>query len=123
MLDKAKIILKNAENNPNSRVIIVTARNDFDTKDLFLNTFRKHGFDIDKVRVKRAGKINDVHNVAFKKVIIIRNYINTKKFKRVRLFDDSMANLKAFLKLKAEFPMVKFEAFFANHDGTVRTIK
>ena len=123
MLDKAKIILKNSEKNPNSRVIIVTARNDFDNKEIFLNTFRKHGFDIDKVRVERAGKISDVSDVAFKKVIIIRNYINTKRFKRVRLFDDSMANLKAFLKLKTEFPMVKFEAFFANHDGTVKTIK
>lgn len=123
MLDKAKIILRNAEKNPNSKVIIVTARNDFDNKELFLNTFRKHGFDIDKVRVERAGKINDVHSVAFKKVIIIRNYINTKKFKRVRLFDDSMANLKAFLKLQHEFPTVKFEAFFANRDGTVKTIR
>ena len=123
MLEKAKIILKNSEKYPNSRVIIVTARNDFDNKEIFLNTFRKHGFDIDKVRVERAGKINDVHDVAFKKVIIIRNYINTKKFKRVRLFDDSMTNLKAFLKLKTEFPMIKFEAYFANHDGTVKTVK
>lgn len=123
MLDKAKIILKNAEKNPNSRVIIVTARNDFDNKEIFLDTFRKHGFDIDKVRVERAGKINDVSDVAFKKVIIIRNYINTKKFKRVRLFDDSMSNLKAFLKLQTEFPMVKFEAYFATHDGTVKTVK
>ena len=32
-------------------------------------------------------------------------------------------NLKAFLKLQHEFPMVKFEAFFAKPDGTVKTIK
>ena len=123
MLDKAKIILKNSIKNPNSKVIIVTARNDFDNKEIFLDTFRKHGFDIDKVRVERAGKITDVSDVAFKKVIIIRNYINTKKFKKVRLFDDSMANLKAFLKLQHEFPTVKFEAYFANHDGTMRTVR
>ena len=123
MLDKAKIILKASEKNPNSKVIIVTARDDFDNKEIFLDTFRKHGFVIDKVRVERAGKINDISDVAFKKVIIIKNYINTKKFKRVRLFDDSMTNLKAFLKLQHEFPMVKFEAFFANHDGTIKTIR
>jgi len=123
MLDKAKAILKNTLHTPNSKVIIVTARNDFDNKEIFLNTFRKHGFDIDKVRVERAGKINDVSDVAFKKVIIIRNYINTKRFKRVRLFDDSMSNLKAFLKLQTEYPMVKFEAYFANHDGTIKTVK
>jgi hypothetical protein len=34
-----------------------------------------------------------------------------------------MTNLKAFLKLEREFPMVKFEAFFAKPDGTVKTIK
>jgi hypothetical protein len=123
MLDKAKAILKNSENNPLSRVIIVTARNDFDNKEVFLNTFRKHGFNIDKVRVERAGKITDVHDVAFKKVIIIKNYLNTKRFKRVRLFDDSMANLRAFLKLRTEFPMVKFEAFFAKPDGRVTNVK
>jgi hypothetical protein len=123
MLDKAKIILKNAQKNPNSKVIIVTARNDFDNKEIFLDTFRKHGLDIDKVRVERAGKIGDVSDVAFKKVIIIRNYLLTKQFSRVRLFDDSMANLKAFAKLKAEFPTVKFEAYFAKPNGSVNSVK
>lgn len=123
MMDKAKAILKNSENNPNSKVVIITARNDFDNKERFLATFRKHGFDIDKVRVERAGKIAGEFIPAFKKVIIIRNYLNTKQFSRVRLFDDSMANLKEFLKLGKEFPMVKFEAFFANPDGSIKTIK
>lgn len=123
MMDKAKAILKNSENNPNSKVVIVTARANFDNKDKFLATFRKHGFDIDKVRVERAGNIGGEFIPAFKKVIIIRNYLNTKQFSRVRLFDDSMANLKEFLKLKAEFPTVKFEAFFANPDGSIKTIK
>lgn len=123
MLNKAKIILKNSQKNPNSKVIIVTARNDFDNKGVFLDTFRKHGLDIDKVRVERAGKIGDIHDVAFKKVIIIRNYLLTKQFSRVRLFDDSMANLKAFAKLKAEFPTVKFEAYFAKPNGSVNIVK
>lgn len=123
MLDKAKIILKNSQRNPYSKVIIVTARNDFDNKEIFLNTFRKHGLDIDKVRVERAGKIGDVHDIAFKKVIIIRNYLMTKQFARVRLFDDSMSNLRAFLKLSKEFPDIKFEAYFAKPDGTVNSVK
>ena len=123
MLDKAKAILKNSQNNENSKVIIVTARSNFDNKERFLATFRKHGFDIDKVRVERAGRIGGDFIPAFKKVIIIRNYLNTKKFSRVRLFDDSMSNLKEFLKLKHEFPTVKFEAFFANPDGSIKTIR
>jgi len=123
MLDKAKIILKNSQRNPHSKVIIVTARADFDNKEIFLDTFRKHGLDIDKIRVERAGKIGDISDVAFKKVIIIRNYLLTKQFSRVRLFDDSMANLKAFAKLKAEFPNVKFEAYFAKPNGSVNSVK
>ena len=123
MLDKAKAILKNSQNNENSKVIIVTARSNFDNKERFLATFRKHGFDIDKVRVERAGRIGGDFIPAFKKVIIIRNYLNTKKFSRVRLFDDSMSNLKEFLKLKHEFSTVKFEAFFANPDGSIKTIR
>ncbi len=40
MLAKAKMILKNSLNNPKSKVIIVTARGDFDDRDTFLATFR-----------------------------------------------------------------------------------
>ena len=122
MMAKAKIILSRASKKPNSKVIIVTARDDFDDKNTFLDTFREHGFDIDKVRVERAGKIRGDMLPAFKKVIIIRNYLNTGQFERVRLFDDSMTNLKEFLKLRKEFPEINFEAYFANPDGSVKTI-
>ena len=74
MLAKAKTILRNSLNNPKSKVIIVTARGDFDDRETFLDTFRKYGFDIDRVRVERAGKIENNILPAFKKVIIIRNY-------------------------------------------------
>lgn len=123
MLNKARAILRNIEKKPDSKIIIVTARANFDNKEIFLNTFRKYGFDIDKVRVERAGNITDIQDVAFKKVVIIRNYLNTNQFSRVRLFDDSMTNLKAFLKLKNDFPQIKFEAYFANPDGSIKTIK
>jgi hypothetical protein len=123
MFNKAKAIVRNTENKPNSRVVIITARNNFADKNKFLATFRKYGFNIDKVRVERAGRIEGEMIPAFKKAIIIRNYLNTKEFSRVRLFDDSMSNLREFLKLKKEFPNVMFEAFFANPDGSVRTIK
>jgi len=123
MFNKAKAIVRNVQNKPNSKVVIITARNNFQDKNKFLATFRKYGFDIDKVRIERAGRIEGEMIPAFKKAIIIRNYLNTKAFSRVRLFDDSMSNLREFLKLKKEFPNVMFEAFFANPDGSVRTIK
>lgn len=123
MMAKAKAILANSVKNPNSKVVIITARANFDDKDKFLATFRKYGFDIDKVRVERAGNIEGEIIPAFKKAIIIRNYLNTKQYSKVRLFDDSMSNLKEFLRLKTEFDNVTFEAFFANPDGSIRTIK
>lgn len=123
MLDKAKAILKNVGKKPGSRIVIITARNDFNNKQKFLKTFTKHGLDMRKIRVERAGKITDVSNVALKKVIIIRNYLNTGNFRRVRLFDDSMANLRAFLNMQKDFPQVKFEAYFAKPDGSVKIVK
>jgi hypothetical protein len=123
MLSKAKIILKNAQSNPKSRVIILTARDDFDDKKTFLATFSDHGLDIDKIRVERAGKMGTKYSPAIQKSIIIYNYLKTGQFGRVRLFDDSMANLKEFLKLKRHFPEVTFEAYFAMPNGTVKTIK
>jgi len=123
MLSKAKIILKNAQSNPKSRVIILTARDDFDDKKTFLATFSDHGLDIDKIRVERAGKMGTKYSPAIQKSIIIYNYLKTGQFGRVRLFDYSMANLKEFLKLKRHFPEVTFEAYFAMPNGTVKTIK
>ena len=122
MLDKAKAILADTKNHPNNRVIIVTARPDFDDKDKFLQTFRKYGFDIDNVRVERAGKIN-APSPGAAKAIIINNYLNTKQYNKVRLFDDSINNLKEFLKLEKLFPAVKFKAWHAHIDGTVNELK
>lgn len=123
MLEKAKAIVNNVSNNPLSKVVIITARANFDNKEKFLNVFRGHGLDMNKVRVERAGNIGDVEDIAAKKYVIIYNYLNTKQYSRVRLFDDSMANLRMFLKLKTHFPGVSFEAYFAKPDGSVKLVK
>ncbi|NDB60080.1 DUF2608 domain-containing protein [bacterium] len=103
MLNKAKALLADTNKHPNNRVIIVTARPNLDDRDTFLKTFKKYGLDIDKIRVERAGKISAL-NAAQSKAIIINNYLNTKQFNKVRLFDDSINNLKEFLKLEKHFP-------------------
>lgn len=123
MMETAKKLVAATEQNPLSRVIIVTARANFDNRDKFLATFRKHGFDIDKVRVERAGNITDNVIPAIKKVMIIREYLKTKQYSRVALFDDSMSNLREFLKLGREFPMVRFNAYFAQPDGSIKLVK
>ena len=50
MINKVKVILRNAVRK-GSKVIIVTARPNFDDKELFLDTFRNQGIDIDFIYV------------------------------------------------------------------------
>ena len=94
MINKVKVILKNATKN-GSKVIIVTARPNFDDKELFLDTFRNQGIDIDKIYVERAGNLGSGPAAENKKVIF-RKYLDQKIYKRIRLFDDAKSNLKAF---------------------------
>ena len=122
MFNKAKALLADTKKHPNNKVIIVTARPNLDDRDTFLKTFKKYGLDIDKVRVERAGKIS-ASNAPQSKAIIIYNYLKTGQFNKVRLFDDSINNLKEFLKLEKHFPDIKFTAWHAHTDGTVKQVK
>jgi len=121
MIEKAKAIVK-ANKNPHSRAIICTARADFDDKHMFLQTFRDHGLPIDDMYVERAGNLN-VDSSAEAKKVIFRRYINTKTYTKLRLYDDAMSNLTAFLDLEDEYPHVKFEAYFVKPDGSTKVIK
>lgn len=121
MIAKVKAIFANKKN-PHSRMIVVTARADFDNREMFLQTFRDHGLPIDHMHVERAGNLG-IDSSAEAKKIIFRKYINTKNYVKLRLFDDAMSNLKAFLSLKDEYPNIKFEAYYVNPNGSIRTIK
>lgn len=118
MWQKAKSTLDKVGRRPGSKVIIVTARSDFDDRETFLDTFRKHGLDIDKIHVHRAGNLNLPSGEA--KKIIIGQYLETGEFNMVRLFDDAEVNLKSFLSLKQDYPNIKFKAYMVLEDGSVR---
>ena len=121
MIDKVKVILRNATRK-GSRVIIVTARPNFDNKKVFLDTFRKQGIDIDKIYVERAGNLGGGPAAENKKVIF-KKYLDQKIYKRIRLFDDAMSNLKMFLSLQKNYPDVSFEAFLAKPNGSVSRVR
>ena len=121
MINKVKVILKNAVRK-GSKVIIVTARPNFDDKELFLDTFRNQGIDIDKIYVERAGNLGG-GPAADNKKVIFRKYLDQKIYKRIRLFDDAKSNLKAFLSLKKDYPDVSFEAFLAKPNGSVSRVR
>lgn len=121
MVEKAKAIVK-AKKNPHSRAIIVTARADFDDREMFLQTFRDHGIPIDQMHVERSGNLG-LGSPAEAKKVVFRRYLNTKNYIKTRLYDDAMSNLKAFLELQSEYPGVTFEAWFVNPDGSVKRVK
>jgi len=121
MINKVKTILKNATK-ARSKVIIVTARPNFDNKKLFLDTFRKQGIDIDKIYVERAGNLGS-RPAAKNKEVIFRKYLDQKIYKRIRLFDDAMSNLKVFLSLQKDYPDVSFEALHAKPNGSVSKVR
>ena len=119
MINKMNKIQKSVSHKPNSRVIINTARADFDNKNEFLNKFREHGVDIDKIHVHRAGNIPGNEVPAEKKVKIIRSYIDKHNHKKVVMYDDSKTNLNALLNMKKEYPDVQFIAFHVRPDGSM----
>jgi hypothetical protein len=114
MIAKLKAILNNAGD---SRVIMLTARADFDDKEKFLSTFKKYGIDMSRVHVHRAGNLPGDENPAYKKAVWVRKYLNTGKYNRVRLYDDSKTNLTVFKALEKEYPNVKFEAYYVGPEG------
>jgi len=64
--------------NPKNKVIINTARADFDNKDKFLNTLSQHGIKhIDKIHVHRAGNIPGNEKPAEKKLTFIKQHLPT----------------------------------------------
>lgn len=118
VLDKAKTIILNQSENSES--IILTARSDFFDHKEFLQAFRDHGFPIDHVYVERTGNLSYLKPTAKMhtlKAVVLKKYINSGKYDRVRIWDDSKANLDMLLKLAKKD--VEVIAYLVNHDGSV----
>jgi len=118
MIEKAKAIIKNAVA-AGSKVIIITARADFDDKKIFLQTFRDHGINIDNVYVERAGNLN-LGSSAKNKRILFHKYLKTGRYSRVRFFDDARSNITMFKSLEKDYPQIKFEAYLVDHSGNIK---
>jgi len=104
--------------NPHNKVIINTARADFDNKHKFLDTLSHHGIKhMDKIHVHRAGNLPGNEKPAHKKLVFIRQHLAKHPYSHVRMYDDSHENLKAFLGLKSEFPKTKFHAYHVDSHG------
>ena len=106
----------------NGKVILNTARQDFDDRKTFLGTFKKHGVDIDNIHVHRAGNLarDNGLTVAQSKNEIIHRQLKSGQFHTVHLYDDNKTNLTHFLGLKEKHPNVKFKAHHVRADGTMK---
>ena len=103
--------------NTGNKVVMVTARSDFDNKELFLDTFRKFGIDLDKVHVYRSGNITLKVPTEEKKKMIIRKLLSANDYTKAIMYDDAKPNLDLFVSLKDEHPGVKFYAWYVNPNG------
>ncbi len=105
---------------PNSKMMIVTARDGFDDEIVFKQTFREQGIDIDSIEVLCAGgMVKEKVPTPVKKKIVIKPYL-TAGYGAVYMIDDSRPNLSKFLELAEDYPGTEFKAFLANHDGGMR---
>lgn len=121
MIKKARAIISNA-NKAGSKVIIMTARADFDNKKEFLQTFRDHGIDIDSVYVERAGNFGSGNSSAKNKRFLFHKYLRSGDYARVRFFDDALSNITMFKSLQKRYPDISFEAYHVQSDGSIRKV-
>jgi hypothetical protein len=100
-----------------NKVVMVTARADFDDRELFLDTFRKYGVDMGKVHVYRAGNMTGKIQTEEKKKIIIRQLLDKVNYNKAIMYDDAVPNLESFVELKDEYPQTKFYAWHVSLEG------
>jgi len=100
-----------------NKVVMVTARADFDDRELFLDTFRKYGVNMSKVHVYRAGNMPNKIQTEEKKKIIIRDLLNKGRYTKAIMYDDAVPNLESFIELKDEYPQTKFYAWHVSLEG------
>jgi hypothetical protein len=129
MLSKVRKIYQNVQNKnatqgTDSKVILSTARSDFDNKDTVIKFFRDHGIPIDEgIHLHRAGNVPGTQSPAEKKNFILQSkYLSPgHNFKSVHFYDDSTKNLDEFLKIQGSHPGVDLKAFHVRPDGSTRT--
>jgi len=98
----------------NPDVILLTARADFDDKETFLDTFRKHGIPIDQIYVERTGNLKTGTTDEKKKSTLMK-YLMTGKYTDVKLIDDDKRNVTSFAQMGKSLPKEVYDAVRKRH--------
>ena len=120
VLNRAKSIVMNQSEN--SQSIIITARADFEDHKEFLQAFRDHGFPIDHVYIERSGNLSKLKPSSpahINKGVVIKKYLASGKWDRIRMWDDHEKNLDMLYKVAAMYPEVDAVGYLVK-DGKVR---
>ena len=115
--------LKHKMRDLRNHVIFLTARGDFDDKDLFLQTFQNLDIDMSRIHVHRAGNLPGDIAPAYKKAVWVRRYLDSGRYDTVSLYDDSSQNLRVFKRLHREYPSIEFHAYHVSTDGKTSTVE
>lgn len=105
-----------------SKTILLTARSKFHDHENFLQTFRNHGFPIDKVEVYLAGNLMGANRklpTPMAKSMVLKPYVMSKKYDRIYVWDDSKENLEALEKLEKYNKNCTIKGFFVDKMGIV----
>jgi hypothetical protein len=139
-INRIKRMLQNIEIR-DSKIILLTAREDMDNKRAFLQTFRENGIDVDRMYIERAGNLK-TGTIPEKKKKIVMGYLKTGKYRRVRIIDDDIGNIKKFLSINKkipqsiidkvkdkhnipdteDFPVISFYGLLVKDDGSLKRI-
>ena len=104
------------------KVVFLTARADFDDKEVFLSTFSDLGIPINNIYVERTGNIK-TGTTDQKKEKTVRKYLDTGQYSVAKLYDDDIRNVKTFLSLQDDYPKIKFYGIqIINNKGKMRKI-
>lgn len=119
VLDRAKEIIWNQSENSHS--IILTARADFKEHEEFMQAWRDHGFPIDHVHVEKSGNLTKLKASSpahINKGVVLKKYLKTGNWDRVRMWDDHPKNLDMLFKIADMFPNVEAVGYLVT-DGKV----
>lgn len=100
-INRVKRIFKNIDRR-GSKVVLLTARREFKDLEKFKKTFSDYGIPINDITIEfnknTGGSVSD------NKKHTIFKYLYTGDYRRVRLIDDSMDNIRKFISIENEIP-------------------
>jgi len=110
-----------------NEVCLLTARADFDNKTNILNFFKDFGIKVGhykngEIHIIRSGNYKFIDNVARRKSYIIDKILRKRKneFKIIEMFDDSISNLKEFLRLSKKYKSKIFNAYLVEKEKIIK---